>query len=200
MAERAAFVHKYIQSDEAGQYRDKPWALIDALIEHCNQNKVPMLISRAKMDVINDILSKLETPPKVIVEFGAYVGSSAVAWGAMLRDLHGSDVKDLKVYAFEMDTQIAQVARDLVHLAGLDDIVTVMDGPGSDSLKRLHNEGKVRERGVDMVFIDHWEKYYVPDLQLCEQLKLFHKGSIACADNTDYPGAPRYLEYVKNGG
>ena len=51
-----------------------------------------------------------------------------------------------------------------------------------------------------MAFIDHWERYYLPDLQWCEELGVFHKGSLVIADNTDIPGAPQYLKYVRAGG
>jgi len=47
---------------------------------------------------------------------------------------------------------------------------------------------------------DHWEDSYLPDLQLCEELSLFHKGSVVIADNVDFPGAPAYAAYVKAGG
>ena len=53
---------------------------------------------------------------------------------------------------------------------------------------------------VDIAFFDHREKFYLPDLQLIEDLKLFRVGSLAIADNTDFPGVQDYLEYVKAGG
>lgn len=51
-----------------------------------------------------------------------------------------------------------------------------------------------------MLFLDHWEKFYVPDLRLCEELSLLKPGSVIVADNTDMPGAPDYLKYVEGGG
>ena len=159
-----------------------------------------MLITKAKMETTRDLLAAMDPKPKVIVEFGAYVGSSAVGWAAALRDLNGPGAAGLRVYTFELDPKIAQVAQDLVKVAGVEDIVTVMDGPASESLKKLVSDGQLQAGELDMAFIDHWEKYYVPDLQLCEQLKLFHKGSLVCADNTIHPGAPTYVKYVKAGG
>ncbi|GIJ98201.1 hypothetical protein Aspvir_000316 [Aspergillus viridinutans] len=100
----------------------------------------------------------------------------------------------------EFGTLSAQVARDLIRLAGLEDLVRVLEGPAAESLKKLHIEGKVKPRAVDMAFFDHWEKFYLPDLQLCEDLNLFHTGSLVIADNTDFPGAPDYPAYVKAGG
>jgi catechol O-methyltransferase len=159
-----------------------------------------MIFRGAKLAVVSDILAKKDPKPKMIIEFGTFVGCSALAWGATLRDFHGSAASDIHVYTFELDAKMVQVSRDMIKLAQLDDIVTVVEGPGSESLKKLHAEGKVKGGQVDMVFIDHWEKMYLPDLQLCEELNVLRKGSIVVADNTDIPGAPVYLAYVKNGG
>lgn len=160
-----------------------------------------MLFRRPKIDVVRGVLAALEPRPKVVVEFGTFVGTSALAWGAILKELNGADAAGgVRVYTCELNPKLVQTARDLLQLAGLDDVVSVLEGPGSDSLKKLYAEGKVKEGQLDMVFLDHWEKFYLPDLRLCEELKLFRKGSVAVADNTDYPGAPEYLEYVKKGG
>lgn len=159
-----------------------------------------MLFRRPKIDIVREVLASMNPPPRVIVEFGTFVGNSALAWGAILKELNGASAEGLRVFAFELDPKLAAVARDFVRIAGLDGIVSVIEGSGSDSLKKLHAEGKIAAGQLDMVFIDHWEKYYVPDLRLCEDLGLFRKGSVAVADNTDYPGAPAYLEYVRGGG
>lgn len=158
-----------------------------------------MIFRGEKITISKEALAAMEPPPKVILEFGTFVGTSAIAWGAMLKEFN-ANAKDVKVYTFEFDPGVAATARDLIKAAGLQDVIEVLVGPGADSLKKLHAEGRVRSGEVDMVFIDHWEQYYLPDLKLCEELKLFHVGSLVIADNTDMPGAPDYLEYVKKGG
>ncbi|GAA5232550.1 hypothetical protein GCM10025794_32220 [Massilia kyonggiensis] len=35
--------------------------------------------------------------------------------------------------------------------------------------------------------LDHWKKFYLPDSQLYEAVKLLHKGSLISADNIDMP-------------
>lgn len=159
-----------------------------------------MIFRSEKIATSKATLAAVEPKPKVFVEFGTFVGTSAIAWAALLRDFHGPDAKDIKVFTFEFDPKVAEVARDLIKAAGVDDVVEVLVGPGAESLKTLHAEGRVREGGVDAVFIDHWEECYLPDLKLCEELKLFHEGSVVLADNTDMPGAPDYLAYVRSGG
>ncbi|PKX99337.1 putative O-methyltransferase [Aspergillus novofumigatus IBT 16806] len=166
----ALALHEHIFTQPQERFANLPWELVKA-IEAFAQNK-RMMISKE---------NKLQPPPKKIIEFGTYVGNSAIAWGAILRVLHGENVHD------------CNVARDLIHLAGLEDLVRVLEEPAAESLKKLHTEGKVKAAAVDMAF-------YLRGLQLCEDLKLFHKGPVVIADNTDIPGAPDYLAYVKAGG
>ena len=59
------------------------------------------------------------------------------------------------MYTFELDPIMVRLSRDLVQLAGLDEIVHVLEGPASESLRKLYDEGKVTSSGVDMAFIDH---------------------------------------------
>ncbi|KAL1873621.1 hypothetical protein VTK73DRAFT_808 [Phialemonium thermophilum] len=197
---QAVAMRRHVLSLPAEQLRGRPWDVIAAIEAFANDQGLAMLFRRPKIDVVRRVLAALRPRPKVVVEFGTFVGTSAIAWGAILRELNGSDATDIHVYGLELEPKMAEIATDMIRLAGLEDIVSVVVGPGSESLQNLVAEGKVRPGGLDMVFIDHWEKYYVPDLQLCEKLKVFHKGSIAVADNTDIPGAPAYLEYVKKGG
>lgn len=136
--------------------------------------------------------------PKIIVELGTYVGNSAVALGAMLKEIHAGESELSKVYTCELSADFAKIARDLIDLAGLASIVQVCEGPAAETLKRLHAEGSVTH--TDVLVIDHWEKYYLSDLQVCEDLGLLRKGSMVIADNTDMPGAPDYVEYVRAGG
>ena len=73
-----------------------------------------------------------------------------------------------------------------------------MQGESGESLRKLKSEKCIEH--IDVLFLDHWEKFYVPDLRLCEELGLLKKGSVIVADNTDMPGAPDYLKYVEGGG
>lgn len=160
-----------------------------------------MIFHQHKLDVSRKILEQMNPKPKVIIELGTYVGNSAVAWGAMLQDLHNHDptaMKDCKVFSCELDAKFVKIASSLVELAGLSDIVEVVQGPAAESLKRLKEEGRLTK--ADVLFIDHWEKYYVADLKVCEELGFLQPGSVVIADNTDMPGAPDYVEYVQKGG
>lgn len=177
--------------------RGKPQAIIDAVAEFNATRTWLMVFQSPKIIVSRQILEARSEKPKVIVELGGYVGCSAVAWGAMLKDFH-TDLTGCKVYSCEMNPKFAKIARDLIKLAEVDDVVEVVEGKSSDSIQSLKDEGKLNR--IDVLFLDHWEAFYLPDLKLCEDLGLLQKGSLLLTDNTDSPGAPEYLEYVKAGG
>jgi catechol O-methyltransferase len=154
----------------------------------------------AKLAASQKELETMQPLPKTVLEFGTYVGNSAIAWAAMLREINkSSSVCQCHVYTFEMSSEMARIARDFIKLAGVDHMVSVLEGPGGESLKKLHMEGKLVDN-IDVVFFDHWEEYYLADLRLCEDLGVIRPGSKIIADNTDFPGAPKYLAYLKAGG
>lgn len=157
-----------------------------------------IVYSAVKIEKSRAVLSSMSPPPKTLLEAGTYIGNSAIAWGEILRSLNGGSSQGVKVYTFELDTNFVEIARDLVKLAGLEDIVTVLQGKSTELIRQLKESSAIEQ--VDVLFLDHWEEAYLPDLQLCEDLALFRKGSVVLADNTDYPGAPEYLKYVKAGG
>ncbi|GMG51267.1 unnamed protein product [Aspergillus oryzae var. brunneus] len=197
---KARALHEHIFSKPEDTYAGKPWDVVKAINDFADESRM-MTFKNAKIEASRQQIAKIQPAPKTFIEFGGYVGASAIAWGAILRELNNTDsAVDVNVYTFELSPVNAGIARDLIRLAGLENTVHVLEGPAADSLKRLFEEGKLKEAGVDVAFFDHWEQFYLPDLQLCEDLGLFRKGSKVIADNTDFPGAPAYLEYVKSGG
>lgn len=57
-----------------------------------------------------------------------------------------------------------------------------------------------KEKGVskfDLVFLDHFKKYYLGDLKLLLQEGFLREGSVVVADNVGYPGVPDYVEYME---
>ncbi|EAU32124.1 predicted protein [Aspergillus terreus NIH2624] len=197
--QKALALRDHILSDPT-PYTNDPWALIDA-IDSFAQSNTMMTFRESKLTLSRQQLAQMTPAPTTLLEFGTYVGASAIAWGAMLRELNPpSAAASCRVYTFELSAVTAGVARDLIRLAGLEGTVSVLEGPAAASVEKLHAEGALGKGGVDVVFFDHWEKFYVPDLRLCEDLGLFRVGALAIADNTDLPGAPAYLEYVRAGG
>ncbi|KAK6835833.1 hypothetical protein RU639_002031 [Aspergillus parasiticus] len=197
---KARALYEHIFSKPEDTYAGKPWDVVEAINDFADESRM-MTFKNAKIEASRQQIAKIQPAPRTFIEFGGYVGASAIAWGAILRELNNTDsAVDVNVYTFELSPVNAGIARDLIRLAGLENTVHVLEGPAADSLRRIFEEGKLKKAGVDVAFFDHWEQFYLPDLQLCEDLGLFRKGSKVIADNTDFPGAPAYLEYVKSGG
>lgn len=103
------------------------------------------------------------------------------------------------LYSLELDPLIASIAMNLVNLAGLSDIVEIIVGSSAHTLQRLHDQDVLRAGSVDIIFLDHAEELYKPDLELCEKLGFVDKkGSHVIADNVVRPGAPEYRKYVRS--
>ncbi|KAJ4382619.1 hypothetical protein N0V86_001841 [Didymella sp. IMI 355093] len=193
-------LHQHILSLHQSSFHGKPRELIAEIARWAEANNMGMLFHGLKIQKCHDILQATEPKPKVIIEYGTYVGNSALGWAASLMEFHGRDASDIHVYGFESDPEKATIARDVIKLAGVENIVTIVTATGAEALEQLRHEGKITQGQVDVVLLDHWKDVYLSDLVLCEKLQVFHEGSIIFADNTDYPGAPDYIEYVKRGG
>jgi catechol O-methyltransferase len=101
----------------------------------------------------------------------------------------------VKLLSLEFDPVIADIARNLIDLAGLSDIVTVVVGSAANSLRKLHSEGTLDY--MDLLFLDHVEDLYLSDFQVCESLGLLRSGALVVADNVLRPGAPQYREFMR---
>ncbi|KIW15773.1 hypothetical protein PV08_05823 [Exophiala spinifera] len=209
---REAGLRDYIfsRADVETTLRNNPQAIIDAISAYTSQ-KGMITLGRVKINKCTDLLARLDPSPKTLVELGCYVGMSALAWGDALKKLNATTTSDqsqipsqipsggaspCKVFTTELHKTFASIARDLIALAGLDDTVTVLEGPAKESLRALKATGQIDT--VDVMFFDHWKDAYLPDLQACEDLGIFRKGSLILADNTDIPGTPDFNRYLED--
>jgi catechol O-methyltransferase len=162
-------------------------AAIDEYSENYNQL---MNIGARKGEFICDLIA--EHKPSVMVELGGYVGYSAILFGDAVRRNGGYQYLSL-----EINPEMAAVSNTLLELAGLRDFVRVVIGPCNKSLVRLVKE-KNEISQIELLFIDHWQELYLPDLWLLEELNVLKPGvSVLAADNVISPGAPKYLEWVR---
>lgn len=130
--------------------------------------------------------------PSTVIELGGFVGYSAILFGDALRTAGGE-----RYLSLEINPVNAAIANQLVELAGLRDIVSVLVAPSHKSIARLVKESEI-ESGVEFLFVDHWKDRYLYDLWLIESLGLLKPGvSLIAADNCITPGAPEYLEWVR---
>lgn len=125
-----------------------------------------------------------------MLELGGYVGYSAIKFGDAVRKAGGK-----RYISLELNPINAAVAKLLIELAGLQDIVSVIVAPAYLSIAQLVQDGVLDS--VEMLFIDHWKDRYVPDLWLVERLGLLRAGqSVVIADNISLASG-RGTDYVE---
>ncbi|TLD20854.1 S-adenosyl-L-methionine-dependent methyltransferase [Venturia nashicola] len=102
-----------------------------------------------------------------------------------------NDATGIKVYSVESE---AAIIKAIVDVAGLSNFVEVVEGFSYDVLNGL----KQKEDAfvIDVLLLDHWDKYYRSDVELCVELGMLKAGSLIMADNTDFPGASDYMQFV----
>ncbi|KAH8691143.1 putative O-methyltransferase [Talaromyces proteolyticus] len=133
----------------------------------------------------------VERKPSTVVELGGFIGYSAILFGNALRSVGGK-----RYLSLEINPVNAAVANQLVELAGLRDIVTILVAPSHKSIARFVRENSIDH--IEFLFLDHWKDRYLPDLWLIESLGLLKPGvSVLAADNCLTPGAPEYLAWVR---
>lgn len=184
MATKEQRLHAYIFSLPQEELRGRPDKVLEA-IDRFSEKERLMNVGRAKGDLV---VSKM-ADSNVMAELGGYMGYSAIKFAAELPS-------DGKYFSFEVNEEFANIARDLIRLAGLSDKIEVVVGAAKDILPGFA-EAQGRPKQFDAVFIDHWKTQYTPDLRTLESLGLVGPGTIVMADNTLYPGAPDYLEYIR---
>lgn len=172
--------------------KGNPKKIIQA-IDHfgCNEQLL-ITIGRDKGRVMADLIR--EHKPRTMVELGGYVGYSAIFFADELRS--ACPGQRVHYWSLELHSEFAEIARELIEIAGLSDIVTVVVGFSSDSLRQLKKDGQLDQ--IDVLYLDHNEgELYVKDTSLGEELALFRPGSHIVADNCLIPGAPAYRAYVR---
>ncbi|KAJ5622399.1 O-methyltransferase [Penicillium herquei] len=165
----------------------QPEKILDAIDKFNTEQNRLINIGPRKGPVIEKIIE--EKKPSIMVELGCYVGYSAIRFGNAVRRAGGK-----KYYSLEINPINASVAKLLVELAGLQDIVTIIVAPSYEGLAKLVHESLIES--VEILFVDHVKHRYVPDLWLVEQLGILNPGkSVIIADNIS-PSNSRGTEYM----
>ncbi|WP_460359091.1 O-methyltransferase [Mycobacterium sp. ZZG] len=131
--------------------------------------------------------------PTLVLELSTYCGYSA------LRIARAAP--SARVLSVEFSAANAEVARRIWAHAGVADrVICVVGtlGDGGRTLDVLAGEHGVSPGSVDLLFIDHDKKAYLPDLLSVEQRGWLHRGSIVVADNVRIPGAPGYRRHMRD--
>eukprot|EP00930_Biecheleria_cincta_P028774 TRINITY_DN20056_c0_g1_i3.p1 TRINITY_DN20056_c0_g1~~TRINITY_DN20056_c0_g1_i3.p1 ORF type:complete len:917 (+),score=146.43 TRINITY_DN20056_c0_g1_i3:83-2833(+) len=157
---------------------------VHAAIENVGLKEVWLKVAGGeKACVIDNVI--LKQRPKLILEFGTYVGYTSTRMALQVAQWGG------KVVTMEMDPVNATIARNHIQMAGLSHAVTVQLGHSDDAVQCVLD--KYGEQSVDMVFMDQRGTAFHDDLQRLESLNLLHDRAVVVADNVLKPGAPYHV-------
>ncbi len=103
---------------------------------------------------------------------------------------------DALFITIEADSYSAEIARSIHEYAGVADRIKIINDYTQNILPHLTKDYHVDS--FDLIFIDHYKDVYLRDFKILEDVGLITSGTMIVADNVIYPGAPDYLEYVRN--
>ena len=178
----------FIKSRTAEDAKPVPVKTLLSLMDESSfQEDFLISIGHHKADVFSKIIR--EKRPKTFVEFGGYLGYSALLVASVMQEY----ASDGHIWSVELDQGCASIASELIALAGLDKMVTVVVNTSTDAIPEMQAQGHFRK--VDMLFLDHSEDLYLPDFKHCLEKGVIDTGSTIVADNVVRPGAPEYRSY-----
>jgi predicted O-methyltransferase YrrM len=122
--------------------------------------------------------------PTTVVEFGTSFGISTLHLAAAVRD-NGAG----RVTTTELSASKAAAARRTFAEAGLDDLITVLEGDARDTLADITGP-------VDFALLDGWKDLCLPILRLLEPR--LTPGTLIVADDTELASLRPYLVYVRD--
>jgi predicted O-methyltransferase YrrM len=119
---------------------------------------------------------------KRVIEIGTSTGYSGLWFALALRSTGG------KLFTHEYDPGRAGIARDNFRKAGVDDLVTVIEGDAHETVKRYSEP-------IDVLFLDADKDGYIDYLK--KLLPLVRPGGLIIAHNMRRPSPdPRYIEAI----
>jgi predicted O-methyltransferase YrrM len=119
---------------------------------------------------------------KRVVEIGTSSGYSTIWLALAVRAAGG------KVITHEIDPKMIKIARENLQKAGVDDVVTIVEGDAHETIKQL-------KEPIDMVFLDADKKGYVD--YLGKLLPLVRPGGLILGHDMHGPMPdPRYIEAI----
>ena len=159
---------------------DRKGLILDQAIQ-TRQPKTVLELGRISLSPTNKHLSLFPS--------GTFLGYSSLRIISHLAD-------DALLVTIEADSQSAAVARSIHQHAGVVDRIKIINDYTENVIPHLSKDFKVDS--FDFIFIDHFKDVYLRDLKMLEEVGLIKSGTMIVADNVIYPGAPDYLEYIRN--
>uniref|UniRef100_A0A8C4USR1 catechol O-methyltransferase n=1 Tax=Falco tinnunculus TaxID=100819 RepID=A0A8C4USR1_FALTI len=167
--------------------RGDPCSVLDTIDKYCSQKEWAMNVGDEKGLILDKTLE--EVNPSVALELGTYCGYSAVRIARLLKP-------GARLLTVEFNPEFAAIAKQMIEFAGVQDKVKLLEGPSEEIIPQLKKKYEVGT--LDFVFLDHWKDRYTPDTILLQECNLLKKGSVLLADNIIVPGAPEFINYIRN--
>jgi predicted O-methyltransferase YrrM len=123
--------------------------------------------------------------PATIVEFGTSFGISTIHLAAGLTDVGAGRLLTTELSSAKITAAGANLAE-----AGVDHVVTILDGDALDTLADVPGP-------IDLVLLDGWKNLCLPVLRLLEPR--LGSGALVVADDAEnHPNMAEYLSYVRD--
>lgn len=143
--------------------------ILKELEDYAKEHSVPIV--QPETAQLLEVLSAIKRP-KRILEVGCAIGYSAILMAQYL-DVGGT------VTTLEWDADTAQIARENIKKAGLEDTINVINNDAKEVIPTLSAE-------YDIIFLDGPKAHYIYMLNDC--IRLLKKGGLLIADNVLYKG------------
>ncbi|CAF3838243.1 unnamed protein product [Rotaria sordida] len=127
--------------------------------------------------------------PKTVLELGTFLGYSSLRMASQLPE-------DTLIVTIEINPESAATARRIHEHAGVANRIQIVVDQTDRAIPHLNKQFNVDS--FDFIFIDHHKEAYLSDFKLLENIGLIKRGTMIVADNIIYPGAPDYVNYVRN--
>ena len=112
---------KYMRShSEIQQIRNNPDRVLQAMDSFSEKHDFLINIGSDKGRIVTNLIA--EEKLKLVVEMGGYFGYSSILFANEMRKSHS----DARLWSLEYNSEFANIIREMVKLAGLQDTVTVV--------------------------------------------------------------------------
>lgn len=160
----------------AGEFEKNAIAVADDILEKQRYRNVPPHDGRLLRILAQSVGAKN------VIEIGTSTGYSGVWLGLALKTTGG------KMTTYEIDPDRAATARANFKRAGMEDIITLVEGDAHEEIKKLKGP-------IDIIFLDADKEGYVDYLN--KLLPLVRKGGLIIAHNINPRMAdPKYMEAI----
>ena len=160
----------------ANDFEKNALAVLEAIMENERYRNVPQHDGRL-LRIMAETMGA-----KNVIEIGTSTGYSGIWMGLALKTTGG------KLTTYEIDPGRAATARANFKKAGMDDIITLVEGDAHELVKEL-------KEPIDILFLDADKEGYVD--YLAKLLPLIRKGGLIMAHNINpHMADPNYMEAI----